>query len=275
MLCVCVSSGVDLPSAEQEQRDDADDGDHDEHQNADRRGVARVFPAEVEQVHDRGHGCGRIARTAVRHRDDDVEQLQPADEIEHHADRQRTARSAARSRGGSGRMPCAVDRRRFVIILRNRLQAGQEEHHRDAQILIRVDERDDPAVEVLVAEQIRGFVLEQQQDIVDGAAVVLEEEVPDVAHDQRADDDGQINDRPHDAARPDVHVQEQGVREADEVLQEGAADPVNDRVPDDPAHVGVAEDAFVIRTADPFEILVVAVPVRERNLNAFQERIEE
>ena len=97
---------------------------------------------------------------------------------------------------------------RFIIVLRNGLQTGQEQHHRNAQILIRIHESYQPRVNVLIPEQVRGLILEKQQNIINRSAVVLKEEIPNITHNQGTDDNRHINDCSRKSTRTDVHIQE-------------------------------------------------------------------
>ena len=71
--------------------------------------------------------------------------------------------------------------------------------------------------------------------------ILLQKKVPDISHNQGADDGWQIYDDPGGASPPERLFHQQGISESDQVQKQGAACRENQGGPDIPHRSGILE----------------------------------
>ena len=136
------SCQVRFVGAQQAHLDEGDDGEDQEQRHGQRRRVSEVPAPErlVEDV-DVDHAAG-VDGSALRGHVDGVEDLERADQGDHQHDRQHRSKQRQRDAEEALHLAATVSERRLLHVLRDRLQAGEQQQRRVPHVPPHVDQRD-------------------------------------------------------------------------------------------------------------------------------------
>ena len=146
------------------------------------------------------------------------------------------------------------------------------DQHAQAQVLPAVDQRDEQHAHPAVAQPVHRFRAEQRQNIVEHAVVIGKDVDHDLAHDKRRDHDGHVQDGPHGIAAPEFSVDEHRRRQTQDVLQQAAAEAVDQGVDGGAQQPFVGEQVHEIFQANKAHGLAVAVPGKEGHAHTVDQR---
>ena len=214
-------------------------------------------------------------RAATGRDPDEVEQLEGAD------DRQEDGHAQGRPEQGQGHVADrlapggAIDRRRFLELVRDALQTGQQQDHVEAEVLPRDDEEHRQHDRVRVREP--RLVERAQADRVEqavGQSTWLEEQAPHDTGDDLRDDIRGEEDEPEDGAAPEPAAEDERQPEREWDLDDERQDDDEDVVLDGPLEDGLRQRALVVGKADEVGQRCQAVPLEEAVVDRLDDREE-
>src|SRR5450759_139725 len=226
----------------------AQDREEDHEDVGDGRGPAKVEPVEpVHQVED--DRPGRLDRPAVRHHEDLVVGLEAADDPDHVDEQDRGAQAGqghpAELRPAAG----PVDRRRLVVVARDRLERSQEDDRLEPEALPDRGDHDRGERRRRVREPVDAGQPEEAEHGVDDPGVAVEE-LPDGRHDHQRGHGREEERGPEEPAQAQRAIEQQRGAKPQRRADPHPQDHEGDRILERLLEARVAQDVEVVLEPD-------------------------
>ena len=210
--------------------------------------------------------CVAPGGSAVGQGEDLVEDAQALDECEGRGDHDRRLDERENHVPEPAEHPGAVERSGLFHLDRHRRKSREVDHHDEADVLPDHHDQDAPDRVGGVCEPLLLGLTEGRHQLIQ-RTVVVEDELPDVRHRDRAHDHGHEHQRPQHVPRLQRAVQCEREEQPEDVGEDQEPDGEEERVPQRSDQLGRLEDLDEVLQADEVEI-AEAGPVRESEESA-------
>jgi len=227
--------------------------------------------------HGREH-LGRICRPAPRHDEDEVEDLQPADDRQER--RQREDRAHERRDHAEGELPGvrAVDPGGFHDVLRQTLKPRQQDHEAEPYVLPHADRDDGRQRGGRIAEpgMREGAEAHRAEKRIEEPGVRLEDALEDDRDDDQRHDDRHEEERPQQRSRDEPAIQQKGQQKSEPHLERGSYRDEHDGIErGPPEHLVTGQRAIVLEADERPPARRVAVPLVKAEPHRIADRVDE
>ena len=212
----------------------------------------------------------RVVRTGDRH--DEVELLERVGRAQEDREPEQRRTHRQRDRPEHPEAPGAIDLRRLVDVLRDRVQSGEGDEHHERGPHPDVDQQDRDQLEIVVGEPLRLRQMQRREKLIQDAVVAVQDQVPEQRQDDRAEHHRNEQDGEDDGlaghAVPERQRQHEPEHELDGDREQHEQGRRRQRV----GVLRLAEQHRVVARADRLDRAAREVGVREAEIDVEQQR---